>query len=95
MFECLWTMYFDGACSQFGVGVGAIFVSPYGNSFPYSFQLEFDATNNVSKYEAFLLGLKNTKEVKIKTLKVKDDLDLTMNQVHNLCEEKSSCFNQY
>ena len=92
MFECLWTIFFYGACSQFGSGVGAIFVSPDGNSFPYSFQLEFDATNNVAKYEAFLLGLKNTKDFRTKTLKVKDDLDLIMNQVHNLCEEKSSCF---
>ena len=88
-------MYFDGACSQFGAGVGAIFVSPDGNSFPCSFQLEFYATNNVAKYEAFILGLKNTKELRIKTLKVKDDLDLIVNQVHNLCEEKSSCFKKY
>ena len=95
MFECLWTMYFDGDCSQFGAGVGAIFVSPDGNSFPYSFQLEFDATNNVAKYEAFLLGLKNTKDLMIKTLKVKDDLYLIVNKVHNLREEKSSFFKQY
>ena len=95
MSECLWTMYFDGDCSQFGAGVGAIFVSPDGKSFPYSFRLEFDATNNVSKYEAFLFGSKNIKELRIERLKIKDDLDLFVNQVHTLCDEKSFCFKQY
>lgn len=53
----VWKLYFDRANSKEGNGVGILLVSPEGNLMPLSFKLEFEATNNVAKYEAFLLGL--------------------------------------
>ena len=43
----IWNMFFDGASSKEGVGVGVIFVSPYQETIPLSYKLEFEATNNV------------------------------------------------
>ena len=69
----LWTMYFDGASSKEGLGVGVVFVSPKKNTFRYSFTLNFSCTNNIVEYEAFLLGLKVATHHGIKNLHVIGD----------------------
>jgi ribonuclease HI len=55
----MWKMYFDGASSWEGVGVGILLISPSGKFFPFSFRLQFEtnSTNNVCEYEALVLGL--------------------------------------
>jgi len=62
----LWTLEFDGSCSNAGSGVGVVLMSPDGYSFPYGYKLEFENTNNTTKYEALLLGLTLAKERGIK-----------------------------
>lgn len=69
----LWQMYFDGACSKEGSGVGVPFVSPSGITFKYSFLLAFQCTNNTAEYEALLLGLEVAKRHGIQLLKVLGD----------------------
>jgi hypothetical protein len=44
----IWTMYFDGAQSQLGNGVGIVLISPKKNTLIFSYRLEFEATNNVA-----------------------------------------------
>ena len=52
-----WKMYFDGASNALGRGVGALLISPEGNHYPFTAKLSFECTNNVTKYEACVLGL--------------------------------------
>ena len=50
----VWKMYFDGACSREGSGVGIVFISPAQEVIPMSYKLEFDTTNTIGEYEALL-----------------------------------------
>jgi ribonuclease HI len=47
-------MYFDGTCSNFGIGVGVVLVSPGKIIHPDSITLEFSYTNNEAEYEALI-----------------------------------------
>ena len=51
-----WKMYFDVASNVLGRGVGAVLISPEGNHCSFTAKLSFDCTNNVTKYEACVLG---------------------------------------
>jgi hypothetical protein len=44
----VWKMFFDGASSREGVGVGVIFVSPTQENISLFCNLEFETTNNVA-----------------------------------------------
>ena len=53
-------MFFDGASSSKGAGVGVLFVAlgeEYVIPFWYRLQWEIDYTNNVCEYKAHVLGL--------------------------------------
>ena len=66
-------MYFDGACSKEGFGVGIVFISPTQEVIPVTYRIEFDITNNISEYEALALGLKVAKDMCIDKLSVFGD----------------------
>ena len=55
---------------------------------PHSFKLDFEATNNVAKYEALLLGLQTTRNMNIQNLKVFGDSELVVRQVRSQCQTK-------
>lgn len=74
----LWLLYFDGACSKEGSGVGLILISPKGKSYKYLFSLKFECINNVAKYEALLLGLNMALKHNIKKLRVIGDSKLVV-----------------
>jgi ribonuclease HI len=57
----VWKIFFDGASSKDGAGVGIILVSPAQETTSLSYKLEFEATNNVAEYEALVLGLRDCK----------------------------------
>ena len=63
-------MFFDGSHSKEGSGVGVVIISPSNKTFPFSFKLEFSATNNVIEYEALILGLKVAKDMGIQQISV-------------------------
>ena len=52
-----WKLYFDKATNSTRNEVGAVLVSPKGKQIPISHKLNFDCTNNVTKYEACRVGL--------------------------------------
>jgi len=81
----VWYMYFDGATSRHGKGVGIVLKSPLGHIFKFTYRLEFEATNNVAEYEALLLGLQFAKDLKIKLLSIKGDSDLVIMQIKKIC----------
>ena len=74
----VWQIYFNGAYSKSGKGVGIVIISPSKKVYNFSFRLEFEASNNVDEYEAFLLGLETTKDMGIKMLNIKGDSDLVV-----------------
>ncbi|XP_074283562.1 uncharacterized protein LOC141608109 [Silene latifolia] len=48
----VWDLYFDGASSSMGYGVGILLISPKGEHVPVSIKLDFLATNNAVEHEA-------------------------------------------
>lgn len=75
-------MYFDGANSKEGNGVGVLLMSLAGSLIPLSFKLEFEATNNVEKYEALLIGLKAARNLDIEYLTMFGDSELVVNLIN-------------
>ena len=73
-----WRMYLDGASNALGHGMGAILISPEGNDCPFTAKLIFDCTNNVTEYEACVMGLQAAIEKKIKKLTVYGDSALVI-----------------
>ena len=53
-----WKLYFDGVANTIGNGVGAVLVSLKGQKIPIFVKLNFDCMNNVTKYEACIVGLR-------------------------------------
>ena len=74
-------MYFDGATNQNGSGIGVLLISPKGAHIPFSTKLNFPATNNVTEYEACIMGLQTTLGLGVKELEVYGDLALIISQV--------------
>jgi ribonuclease HI len=84
----VWKMFFDGASSKEGVGVGLVFIFPTKEIIYLSYKLEFETTNNVPEYEALVLGLRAAKHVKIEELVVFGDPELIVHQVKNMYQAK-------
>jgi ribonuclease HI len=91
----VWKMYFDGACSREGYGAGIVFISPAKEVIPMSYKIEFDTTNNISEYEALLLGLKVAKDMGIDKLSVFGDSELIIHQIKNIYQTKQQRLKQY
>jgi hypothetical protein len=51
----LWTMYFDRVVNIHGNGVGVVIISHNRKQYFVSIKLQFECTNNMSKYEACIL----------------------------------------
>ncbi|XP_048129401.1 uncharacterized protein LOC125313641 [Rhodamnia argentea] len=71
-----WSMYFDGAVNLSGSGTGAVLISPDGQHYPRAAKLLFPCTNNITKYEACILGLLASVEMEIRRLQVYGDFAL-------------------
>jgi len=57
-----WKLYFDRAANNTRNGVGAVLVSSKGQQIPVSIKLNFDYTNNVTEYQACIMGSQVTLE---------------------------------
>ncbi|XP_012461577.1 uncharacterized protein LOC105781598 [Gossypium raimondii] len=76
-----WKLNFDGASNAVGNEIGAILVSPSGDHYPIASKLDFDCTNNMAEYEAYIMGIRAAIERKIKVLKVYGDSALVIYQL--------------
>jgi ribonuclease HI len=81
----MWHMHFDGSCSNEGNGVGIILVSPAGKIHNLSYRLEFACTNNVTEFEALLLGIENAHNLGCSNLSVFGDYELVVNLIRKIC----------
>ena len=68
-----WTMVFDGASNALGNGIGVMIVSPKGCHTPFTDRLCFDCTNNIVEFEACIIGIKASIDMRIKFLNVYGD----------------------
>ena len=64
-----WKMLFDGATRQDRAGAGVIFITPEGEVLPFSFSLTKCCSNNMVEYQALILGLEMTVNIKCLALK--------------------------
>ena len=78
-----WVLYFDGSKTQEGPGVGCVLVDPENNKYFLSCRLEFECTNNATKYEALVQGLKKSIGSEIKILNVFGDSYIVVRKVRN------------
>ena len=76
-----WKLYFDGATNSTGNGVGAVLVSLKGQQIPVSVMLNFDSTNNVTEYEACIVGRQVALEFSTYDLRVFGDSLLIISQI--------------
>ena len=76
-----WKLYFDGAANSTRNGAGAILVSSKGQQIPVSIKLNFDYTNNVIKYEVYIVGLQGALEFGAYDLSVFRDSLLIISQI--------------
>lgn len=72
-----WAMYFDGY-TQHGLGASILFITPQGDNITKAYWIAFPCMNNVSKYEALIIGLRMVVEWKIKELQVYGDSQLVI-----------------
>jgi hypothetical protein len=83
-----WKMSFDGSYSKEGSSVGIISISPSKEVFSLSYKYEFETTNNIAKYEALVLGLRDAKDMAIDKLEVFGDSKLVVNQAKDIDQTK-------
>jgi ribonuclease HI len=91
----VWKMFLDGAFSREGTGAGVVFVSPAQETISLSYKLEFEATNNVTEYEALVLGFRAAKDMGIEEISVFGDAELVVNQVRSLYQAKHMRLRSY
>ena len=73
-----WTVYTDGSSAVGVKGLRVILQSLEKDILKYRVQLQFPPTNNEAKYEAVLTGLRITKALGVRNLKLNSDLKLVV-----------------
>ncbi|GKV49958.1 hypothetical protein SLEP1_g56680 [Rubroshorea leprosula] len=64
----LWTLYVDGASNSKGSSVGPVLIGLENFQSEHALKFNFEATNNMAEYEAFLLGVCLAAELKVRFL---------------------------
>ena len=65
---CRWKLYFDGAANAIRSRIGAVLVSPKRQQTPVAVKLGFNCINNMTEYEACIVGLQAALEFDAKSL---------------------------
>ncbi|XP_061960352.1 uncharacterized protein LOC133681211 [Populus nigra] len=90
-----WTLYFDGAVNVSRNGAEAVVISPENKQYPVSIRLLFECTNNMAEYEACIIGLEATLELKANKLEVFGDSLLIICQVKGEWQTKDEKLKLY
>jgi ribonuclease HI len=91
----MWHMHFDGSCSNEGNRAGIILYSHVGKIHNVSYRLEFACTNNVTEFEALLLGIENSYNLGCCHLIVFGDSELVVNLVRNIYSPRNKLIKCY
>ena len=81
-------MVFDGDSNALGNGIGDVIISPEGCHTSFTARLCFYCTNNMAEYEACILGLKASIDLRIKHLNIFGDSALVISQVKGYWDTK-------
>ncbi|KAI5338851.1 hypothetical protein L3X38_018123 [Prunus dulcis] len=76
-----WKLYFDGSKTDKTSGAGIVLEEPLGIRHCYSFQLDFQCTNNRAEYEALIIGLEMLVELGIQSVEILGDSMLVLKQI--------------
>jgi ribonuclease HI len=93
--DVMWHMHFDGSCSNEGNIAGIILYSLVGKIHNFSYRIEFSCTNNVTKFEALLLGIENAYNLGCGHLKVFGDSELVVNLVRKIYSPRNKLMKRY
>ncbi|XP_073108374.1 uncharacterized protein [Elaeis guineensis] len=93
--EDQWILHVDGSFNSSESGAGIILTGSEGDVVEYALRFEFPATNNKVEYEALIAGLRLTKDVRAKHLKVFSDSQLIMRQVKDEYEAQEKNIKRY
>jgi ribonuclease HI len=88
-------MHFDASFSNEGNGISIILYSPIGKIHNFSYSLEFSCTNNVTEFEALLLGIKNAYNLGCGHLTVLGDSELVVNLVRKIYSPINKLMKRY
>jgi ribonuclease HI len=80
----MWHMNFDGSYPNEGNIAGIILYSPVGKIHNFSYRLDFACTNNVTEFEALLLGIENAYNMGCGHFTVFGDSELVVNLVRKI-----------
>nr|XP_027122221.1 uncharacterized protein LOC113739181 [Coffea arabica] len=75
-----WKMYFDGAAHRHGAGAGIVFMTLDGGILLYFFTLNQHCSNNVTEYQALILGLEIAVDMEPLELQIYGGSQLVVNQ---------------
>ena len=73
-------MTFDGSSISISGGASIVLANGENEALSMSFKLDFLCSNNAAEYEAYLTGLAIAREMGIKRLKVRGDLNLVVSE---------------
>ncbi|XP_066361513.1 uncharacterized protein [Miscanthus floridulus] len=90
-----WMMYFDWFVMAPGSRAGVVVISPDGSRLRYAIRLHFLASNNATKYEALINGLRIAIELGATWLYVRGDSELVVDQAMKEFSCKSSLMVAY
>ena len=90
-----WTLCVDGAFRQSGAGIGLQLTSPTRERIEQAVRLGFSASNNESKYEAMIAGLKLALAVGANSLLIRSDSQLVVGQVNAEFESREPRMEKY
>ena len=91
----VWKVYVDSAANQRGFGVGLLLVSPEKITIEKSLRLGFSAINNMTKYEALLMGLAMVQRMGGKAIEMFSDSRLVVSQVKGELEARDERMQGY
>ena len=81
-------MYTDGSSASGMGGLDVILLSLEKYILKYKVRLQFPAMNNEAEYEAVLMGLRVTKALSVRNLKLNSDSKLVTRHMNNKYEAK-------
>ncbi|KAI5335314.1 hypothetical protein L3X38_025447 [Prunus dulcis] len=76
-----WKLYFDGSKTDLASGARIVLEDPLGIRHCYSFQLDFQCTNNMAEYEALIIGLEMLVELGVQCVEILGDSMLVLKQI--------------
>jgi ribonuclease HI len=88
-------MFCDGSWGTFGAGAAAVLVAPSKVRTCYAVKLDFSCTNNITEYEALLLGLRKLKAMGLRRAVLKTDSQVITGHVDKSCKARDSKLEKY